>query len=641
MKNLKLGVKLIGGFVLVALIVVAVGVFGISGIVQVNGHIQEIGQVRLPSIESLLEIKVESNTIRIALRSLLNPRLSAADRTRQYQNIEAARTRYQQAWAVYEPLPQTVEEAAVWQRFVPAWNAWSDQNNLFLEDSREIDSAGVLNPDAFLSQIRGFITDHYILMDNISTLLLSGNRFSGGTDPTMCNFGKWLAASATTMTDPEIQTLLAEIPRYHDPFHTNVERVQSLVSSGRRTEAIRIFETVIKPNAREVFRIFAELEGHASHVVALYDEMSHMALTVAVEKQNAAVTLLDELIHINVVVAEEAVQAALHEGTQAQGIALIGMIVGLVLALLLGIVLTRGITAPVALGVAFAKRMAEGDMTGELAVHQRDEIGMLADALRDMVERIGAVVQDVQTGANQVSNGSQQISSTAQEMSQGAAEQAASIEEVSSSMEEMNANIKQNADNAIQTEEIARMAANDAKQGGEAVVRTVDAMKEIASRITIIEEIASQTNLLALNAAIEAARAGESGKGFAVVASEVRKLAERSQKAASEIADLSGRSVAIAEQAGGMLQKIVPDIQQTAELVQAISAASSEQSSGAGEINKAIAQLDSVVQQNASASEEMASMAEELSSQAENLQAAVEFFKLRSSNLLLAAKTEG
>ncbi|MBU0936784.1 MAG: MCP four helix bundle domain-containing protein, partial [Spirochaetes bacterium] len=130
MKNLKLGVKLIGGFVLVALIVVAVGVFGISGIVQVNGHIQEIGQVRLPSIESLLEIKVESNTIRIALRSLLNPRLSAADRTRQYQNIEAARTRYQQAWAVYEPLPQTVEEAAVWQRFVPAWNAWSDQNNL-------------------------------------------------------------------------------------------------------------------------------------------------------------------------------------------------------------------------------------------------------------------------------------------------------------------------------------------------------------------------------------------------------------------------------------------------------------------------------------------------------------------------------
>jgi len=203
------------------------------------------------------------------------------------------------------------------------------------------------------------------------------------------------------------------------------------------------------------------------------------------------------------------------------------------------------------------------------------------------------------------------------------------VEEVSSSMEEMNANIRQNAENASQTEEIAKMAATDTEEGGAAVKRTVAAMKDIASRIGIIEEIASQTNLLALNAAIEAARAGESGKGFAVVASEVRKLAERSQKAAAEISQLSSQSVAVAEQAGELLQKIVPDIQQTAELVQAISAASAEQSSGANEINKAIAQLDKVVQQNASASEEMASMAEELSSQAENLQAAIEFFKLK------------
>ena len=195
-------------------------------------------------------------------------------------------------------------------------------------------------------------------------------------------------------------------------------------------------------------------------------------------------------------------------------------------------------------------------------------------------------------------------------------------------MEQMAANIRQNADNAMQTEKIASKSAEDAKQGGEAVAKTVSAMKEIASKISIIEEIARQTNLLALNAAIEAARAGEHGKGFAVVAAEVRKLAERSQHAAAEISELSGSSVEVAEQAGKMLAEMVPDIQRTAELVQEISAASKEQDTGAEQVNQAIMQLDQVIQQNASASEEMASTSEELSSQAEQLQDTIAFFKV-------------
>ncbi|WP_235264124.1 methyl-accepting chemotaxis protein, partial [Geoalkalibacter ferrihydriticus] len=206
--------------------------------------------------------------------------------------------------------------------------------------------------------------------------------------------------------------------------------------------------------------------------------------------------------------------------------------------------------------------------------------------------------------------------------------QAAAAEEASSSMEQMAANIRQNADNAMQTEKIAAKSAQDARQGGEAVGKTVTAMKQIADKISIVEEIARQTNLLALNAAIEAARAGEHGKGFAVVAAEVRKLAERSQTAAAEISDLSGSSVEIAEQAGKMLTQMVPDIQKTAELVQEIAAASKEQDAGAEQVNKAIQQLDQVIQQNASASEEMASTSEELSSQAEQLQQAIAYFKV-------------
>ena len=249
-------------------------------------------------------------------------------------------------------------------------------------------------------------------------------------------------------------------------------------------------------------------------------------------------------------------------------------------------------------------------------------------ALHAMIQKLNDVVSEVKSAADNVASGSQQLSSSAEQMSQGASQQAAAAEEASSSMEEMSSNIKQNADNAIQTEKIAAQSATVAQEGGKAVFQTVAAMKQIAGKISIIEEIARQTNLLALNAAIEAARAGEHGKGFAVVASEVRKLAERSQKAAAEISGLSSSSVEVAENAGEMLNKMVPDIQKTAELVQEISASCREQDSGAEQINKAIQQLDQVIQQNASASEEMSSTAEELSSQAEQLQSSIAFFKI-------------
>ncbi len=303
------------------------------------------------------------------------------------------------------------------------------------------------------------------------------------------------------------------------------------------------------------------------------------------------------------------------------------LIIALVVAVFAFIV-ARGISNPLVKGVEFAQTVAGGDLTAEIKIDQKDEVGVLAEAMRDMISKLREVVAQVKDGADNVASGSQEMSASSEEMSQGAAEQAASGEEVSSSMEQMAANIKQNADNALETEKIAIKSAEDASEGGKAVVETVGAMKEIAQKISIIEEIARQTDLLALNAAIEAARAGEHGKGFAVVASEVRKLAEKSQLSANEISKLSSSSVDIAEKAGNMLERIVPDIKKTAELVQEISASSNEQNTGAEQINKAIQQLDEVIQQNSSVSEEMASTAEELSAQAEQLQASVEFFKI-------------
>jgi len=276
-----------------------------------------------------------------------------------------------------------------------------------------------------------------------------------------------------------------------------------------------------------------------------------------------------------------------------------------------------------------ADSIAEGDL--KVKINVKSEKDTLGRSLERMIKNLLNIIENVKNSADNVTSGSQELSANSEQMSQGATEQAAAAEEASSSMEEMSASIKRNAENALQTEKIAQKSAEDAAEGGKAVAETVVAMKEIAGKIIIIEEIARQTNLLALNAAIEAARAGEHGKGFAVVASEVRKLAERSQTAAAEISKLSASSVEVAEKAGEMLTKIVPDIQKTAELVQEISAASNEQNSGSEQINSAIQQLNQIIQQNASSSEEMASTAEELTGQAEQLQQIIAFFKFEQS----------
>ena len=279
---------------------------------------------------------------------------------------------------------------------------------------------------------------------------------------------------------------------------------------------------------------------------------------------------------------------------------------------------------------AMVARIAEGDLTVKLETHPKDNSSLLF-AMKQMVERLTQVVTDVNGGAQALASASEEVSATAQSLSQAASEQAAGVEETSASIEQMTSSIAQNTENAKITDGMASKAAKDAADGGEAVNATVEAMKQIAKKIGIIDDIAAQTNLLALNAAIEAARAGEHGKGFAVVAAEVRKLAERSQVAAQEIGEVAGNSVELAEKAGRLLAEIVPNIRKTSDLVQEITAASTEQSSGVGQINSAVSQLNTTTQQNASSSEELAATSEEMSSQAEQLQQTMGFFKLDSS----------
>lgn len=378
---------------------------------------------------------------------------------------------------------------------------------------------------------------------------------------------------------------------------------------------------------------YAQVNSFEDETLKLAKSNKAAAIDHAVHEGPALVRDATEAANAYVVSARKEMSSqadlARDEGGSAKLLVLVMVLTSLAVAVGAAIWISVNISRALGRAVGLAGAVANGDLNQTIAISSNDEIGDLIKSLNVMVEKLRQIVLQALTAAQNVSAGSQELSASAEQLSQGATEQASSAEEASSSMEEMAANVKQNADNASETEKIASQSARDAEASGAAVGRAVQAMQTIAEKITIVQEIARQTDLLALNAAVEAARAGEHGKGFAVVASEVRKLAERSQAAAAEIGTLSTETVKVAQDAGAMLSKLVPDIKKTAELVVEITSACREQDVGSSQINQAIQQLDKVGQQNASASEEVSSTSEELASQAEQLQSTISFFRIK------------
>jgi methyl-accepting chemotaxis protein len=519
-----------------------------------------------------------------------------------------------------------------------AWNAWREEINKYVEMCKQVDHNGIPDPATLGRQIEQFTKDHFVLVQRVFHVLhMKEDVFAGGDDHTGCNAEKWMA-SFKSSNDSVLKEISA-IAEPHKNFHEAVGKIKHLFADAKIEEAQNVYARQMAPAMREVFKHFDAMLQVANDSIAITHNAQEQLFGSVTEKQREAIGLLEKICGVTTAAAADTSKAARVQANLMKTISIVAMFIAVIVSLVLGILLTRGITRPLVKAVDLSDQLSKGDLTVKIEVGSGDETGQLLGAMKNTVEKLRGIVAEVKTAADNVSSGSQELSSTAEQLSQGASEQAASAEEVSSSMEQMGANIKQNADNALQTEKIAIKSADDAKEGGNAVSETVSAMKEIAGKISIIEEIARQTNLLALNAAIEAARAGEHGKGFAVVASEVRKLAERSQVAAAEISKLSISSVTVAEKAGTMLTQIVPDIQKTADLVQEISSACNEQNSGADQINRAIQQLDQVIQQNASASEEMASTSEELLSQAEQLQHTIAFFKIGDEDRMATART--
>jgi methyl-accepting chemotaxis protein len=347
------------------------------------------------------------------------------------------------------------------------------------------------------------------------------------------------------------------------------------------------------------------------------------------------------LVEVNSATAEQVNQEADHVVAGISNFMIALMVGGFILALILGLLITRMIVRQVggepATAMDALQRVAGGDLTVDVTLRQGDTTSMLY-SLQLMVGRLRGIMSDVRMTADSLASASEQVAASSEALSQNASEQAANVEETSASVEQISATVAQNTENAKVTDSMASQSAKDAVEGGEAVGQMVHAMRQIAQKISIIDDIAYQTNLLALNAAIEAARAGDHGKGFAVVAAEVRKLAERSQVAAQEIGGVASDSVTLAERAGQLLDQMVPSIRKTADLVQEITSASREQNTGLEQINLAVGQLAQTTQVNASASEELSSTSEEMSTQAVQLQEMIQFFRIGDDDLKKSPK---
>jgi methyl-accepting chemotaxis protein len=443
----------------------------------------------------------------------------------------------------------------------------------------------------FQAMLNERVVDHFRWADELTTgAILYGNKFEGQLDYKECALGKWYYS----FTPPEeLEQTFRKIEEPHKALHETASRIIDALNDGRADIAMDVYE-------KDTIPALGKTQAGLLKLSWITRETSNEVMKDMITDQK-------------------------NMGTMSLGVYL-----SIIFSFIGGSILFLAKPLKSKLGRIsdWMESMSGGNINMDTSVDSGDEIGDMAMKLNVMVEKLREVLSEVVTVSSSVASASEQINASSAQVSQGATEQASSAEMASSSMEEMASNIRQNAENAHETEKIAQKASEDAMDSGEAVSKAVGAMKQIAEKITVIEEIARQTNLLALNAAIEAARAGEHGKGFAVVAAEVRKLAERSQQAAGEITGLSSSSVDIAEKAGKMLEKLVPDIQKTSGLVQEISASSAEQNSGAKQINQALHQLDQVTQQNAAAAEEMIATLEELKSQAEHLRSTTDFFKM-------------
>ncbi len=593
--NVKLSTKLIGGFITVAIMAAIIGAIGLWSVSKLARHIEAIGGVNLPSIQSLLTISEAQIAIDGAENTLLATSLTAEDRQQQRDIFEASLNKEKAARDVYADLPRTPAEEQIWQQFTTAWDAWLRDHAKFAAIEQDFVAIGILNPPALERDLQGIMKDHAALNTAILKHILQGEPLDYGDDHTACNYAKWLLTFKTT--NVKLQQLIETIKPYHAAFHTAVKEAKTLAAKGDKEAALKTVQDDMEAAALKTFEGFDLMFAEAQAASALLEKMNNQALIANKKSFATAEQLMHRLGEYNKQAADQASSTGRSDAFTSKTLTSAAVIVGFILTIAFGLSLSISINR----------------------------------ALTHIINGLSA-------GSEQVTAASSQIAMTSQHTAEGANEQAASLQETSAAIEQMAAMTRQNADNASQADKLMIETKTSVTSGVEAMNQMAKAIEDIktssvetAKIMKTIDEIAFQTNLLALNAAVEASRAGEAGKGFAVVAEEVRNLARRSAEAASSTADLieasqnsSDMGVAVSTKVAGALNAIQESAAKVAALVAEIAAASKEQAQGLDQINTATSEMDKVVQQNAANAEESASAAEELSSQAQELNAMVE-----------------
>jgi len=638
LKNIKLGSKLIGGFILVALITLVVGFIGYRGVNKLDASLDEVGKIRMPSVDAIQTAMTAQERVRVAMRTLMSPDLNDQDFKRQFDNIEKAREEYAKQWERYKALPAAADEQKIAAEYEAAFAEWRKDNNVFIADARRLDEMGMRNPAALLRDLNQFIADHFKAEIAALMLIEKNQPMAGGDDHTACNYGKWCASDR--VTSPVIRRLIADNASNHQSFHDAVREIKSQMAAGDKEGALKTFQDRMAPAAERTIAVFQTMREEALKAEKIYDEMYQQAMVKTREQQIKAFGLLTKLSEINEDLASQSLAQGDRSAKAAKFGSLAGTVIGFVVAVVLGGLLTISLTRPITRSVAVIRKIAEGDMTQQIDLDQKDEIGLLARAMNEMGARLRGIMRELgqnsatlasaseelsatstqlASGAEEMSNQSRAVASAGEQLSANVNTMAAASEEMSTSansvasaIEEMSSSINEVAKNCEKESKIAHQANDQAVQTRGIMAKLGESAREIGKVVEVISGIADQTNLLALNATIEAASAGEAGKGFAVVANEVKELARQSAQATEQITrqiqDMQGNT----ETAVKAIEEITKVIAEINNISSTIAAAVEEQSATTNEIAKTVAGVSSAtnelsknVQQSAAGANEV------------------------------------